>query len=138
MFSRTGGLFIVLIVGNVLAAQEPAEDRVAERKPNDLFGIGNMAQAAADLRQAGEAFERFADAAGGIGETIAASMATMSSEFDPFGYKTAFRTIGQQTQIIQQQSQMIRELQQREIERLRDENRLLTKQLEKLRRRKPR
>ena len=92
-----------------------------------------MAQAAADLRNAGEAFERFATSLGGAAETIATSLATMSSEFDPFGYKTAFRTLGQQNVMLQQQSETIRSLQDREIERLQSENARLRKKIQKLR-----
>ncbi len=60
----------------------------------------------------------------------------MSSEFDPFGYKTAFRTVGQQAEMIQQQRKIIQALQEREIERLQSQNRKLKKELQKLRQRK--
>ena len=94
-----------------------------------------MAQAAADLRNAGEAFERFATSLSGSAETIANSLATMSSEFDPFGYKTAFRTLGQQTAMLQQQRETIQSLQDREIERLQNENTRLRREIRKLRQR---
>ena len=84
-----------------------------------------MAQAAADLRKAGEAFERFANSADGLVDAIAKSLATMSSEFDPFGYKTAFRTVSKQSEMLQQQRDIIQALQEREIKRLRNENRRL-------------
>lgn len=129
-------LIFVLFVANLAFAAEPPKkpaERAASPGTNDSFGIGEMAQAAADLRKAGESFERVGKSLGRIAETIAQSLATMSSEFDPFGYKTAFRTVGQQTQIIQQQSELIRELQQREIDRLRSENKTLKKQLDQLR-----
>lgn len=92
-----------------------------------ILKFGQMAQAASDLNQAGQAFDRFGDSL----EVLAQSLADMSRGFDPFGYKTAFETIGQQNEIIQEQQQLIRELQQREIERLQLE-------LERLRRSKAR
>ena len=94
-----------------------------------------MAQAASDLKSAGEAFERFATSLDGAAEAIAASLATMSSEFDPFGYKTAFRTLGQQDAMLQQQRETIQALQDRELERLQSENTRLRSKIRKLRRR---
>ena len=114
------------------AAGEPA-DSSAPSAASGLFRVGEMAQAAADLRKAGEAFERFANALDGSVEVIAKSLATMSSEFDPFGYKTAFRTVGRQAEMIQQQGKIIEALQEREIERLQRENRRLKRELQKLR-----
>ena len=119
-----------------LSAQEETEQPANSAAPSGLSGlldVGKMAQAASDLRKAGEAFEKFGISLDGISGKLAAALATMSSEFDPFGYKTAFRTIGQQTEIIQQQNEIIRELQEREIERLRNENKSLKKQLRKRR-----
>jgi hypothetical protein len=112
--------------------EEPAKSS-ARAAATSLFQIGEIAQGAADLRKAGEAFERFAKSANGTVEIIAKSLAAMSSEFDPFGYKTAFRTIGRQAEIIQQQSKAIQTLQDREIERLRRENHNLKRQLRALR-----
>lgn len=132
----TAGLIFVLFVVNSAAVAEPPKKpakRAASSGTHDLLRIGEMAQTAADLRKAAEAFERLGNSIGSIVETTAKSLAAMSSEFDPFGYKTAFRTVGQQTQIIQQQSEMIRELQEREIKRLRSENNILRKQLDRLR-----
>jgi hypothetical protein len=59
----------------------------------------------------------------------------MSSEFDPFGYKTAFRTIGHQAEMLQAERKIIQALQEREIERLRSENSRLRKEIQKLRKR---
>ena len=59
----------------------------------------------------------------------------MSSEFDPFGYKTAFRTLGQQTAMLQQQRETIQVLQEREIERLQNDNTRLRRKIRKLRQR---
>jgi hypothetical protein len=92
-----------------------------------------MAQAVADLRKAGDSFEGVTKSLDGLVGTIAKSLATMSSEFDPFGYKTAFRTLGRQAEMIQQQQQIIQALQEREIERLRGENRNLRKELQQSR-----
>jgi hypothetical protein len=131
------GLILTLITGEVASAAELPK-KPATPKMSNLLRIGEMAQAAADLRKAGEAFERLGDAMGGIAEKIAESLAAMSSEFDPFGYKTAFRTIAQQNDFIQQQSEIIRELQDREIERLQSENAALKKQLDQPRQKKPR
>ena len=99
------GLILTLITGEVTSAAELPK-KPATPKVSDLLRIGEMAQAAADLRKAGEAFERLGDAMGGIAEKIAQSLAAMSSEFDPFGYKTAFRTIAQQNEFIQQQARL--------------------------------
>ena len=45
----------------------------------------------------------------------------ISSEFDPFGYKTAFRTVQAQNEVIERQQQLIQKLQQQEIDRLQSE-----------------
>jgi len=115
--------------------REPAKPSV-QFAANGFFRIGEMAQAAADLRSACEALERFANSPNGLVESVAKSLARMSSEFDPFGYKTAFRTVGRQAEMIQQQRKIIRALQEREIERLRSENRDLKRELQELRQRK--
>lgn len=136
MLSNTGsftiGLVLVLLVvntGSAAQAPEGSGNSPASSKSNSLLRIGEMAQAAGDLRKAAESFERLSDSLDGMVQAVAQSLAKMSSEFDPFGYKTAFRTLGQQTEIIQQQSELIRELQQQEIERLQNENQTLRKQL---------
>jgi len=131
-------MILLLFPVNSSFAEEPPQDPAkssVQSAANDLFRIGEMAQAAADLRKAGEAFERFANSPDGLVGIIAKSLATMSSEFDPFGYKTAFRTVGQQAKMIQQQGKIIHALQEREIERLRSENRELKRALQKLRQR---
>ena len=140
MFSRALslalGLVLLLIPLNRLCAEElPRNPTKASSAQDSLFRIGELAQAAADLRKAGEAFERFAILLDSLAESIAKSLATMSSEFDPFGYKTAFRTIGRQTEMLQAQRDIIQAFQQREIDRLQSENRELRRELEKLRKR---
>lgn len=119
-------LAALLLLGGRAHCQQPA--------PSSLVpGLGGMAQAATDLRKAGEAFERFALSMEGLGETVAASMAIMSSEFDPFGYKTAFRTLGEQAEMLRQQRDTIQELQQREIDRLRKQSKRLRKRMKRRR-----
>ncbi len=121
-----------------------AEDKLlgdSDTKPSattgasGFFGVGEIAKAAADLRAATESVEKILDRPDGIVAVIAESLATMSSEFDPFGYKTAFRTVAQQSEMLQSQRDIIHELQERELERLRNENRRLTKAIKKRRRR---
>ena len=132
----SAALILIPLGLRALSAQEETEQPANSAAPSGLSGrldVGKMAQAASDLRKAAEAFEKFGSSLDGISGKMAAALATMSSEFDPFGYKTAFRTIGQQTEIIQQQNEIIRELQEREIERLRNENKSLKKQLRKRR-----
>ena len=79
---------------------------------------------------------QFGQIADGMVEALSSALAEMSREFDPFGYKTAFRTIGEQNRIIQQQAEVIQRLQQREIEPLQRENRQLRKKAKKDRQKK--
>jgi hypothetical protein len=134
VFSRLVAFIAALVLFppeyDMASAQEPKKPP-ASSAPSDLFRVGDMAQAASDLRKAGEAFERFGNSLDGIAGKVSESLATMSSEFDPFGYKTAFRTIGQQMVVIQQQNEIIRELQEQETKRLRNENKSLKKRLRK-------
>ena len=140
--TQVAGMVLLLLPIHRSCAEEPPRDPAtpsvlsALSAANNLFRNGDMAQAAADLRKAGEAFERFANSADGLVETITESLATMSSEFDPFGYKTAFRTVGQQAEMIQQQGKIIQALQEQEIKRLRNENRKLKRESKKHRQRK--
>lgn len=142
MFSRSvffvAGLVALLLLPHRTCAEDPPRAQTEPPAPssgNALFRINEMAQAAGDLRNAGEAFERFAKLLNGVAETIATSLATMSSEFDPFGYKTGFRTLGQQAEMLQQQRETIQALQEREIERLQSENTRLRREIRKLRQR---
>jgi hypothetical protein len=108
----------LLLIPQTAAAEEPLPPKGPARAAlGDLFRLGEITQAAEDLKQAGQAFEQF----GVSMEVVAASMAIMSSEFDPFGYKTAFRTIDRQAETIERQHEVIRELQQQEIDRLQRE-----------------
>lgn len=115
-----------LTFGSVGRADD-SQNRGGER-PSPLEAAGELlrlgsglGRAPTDLRVAGEAAERAAGLLAGPLDSIAQALATMSSEFDPFGYKTAFRTIGQQAEIIERQQATIQELQEREILRLREE-----------------
>ena len=132
----SGLIFMSWMVGTSAAEEAPNQSAKPSVAPsaNSLFNWASIAPAAADLRKASEALERFRDVLDSL-STMTASLATMSSEFDPFGYKTAFRTLGQQTETIQQQHQMIQELQEREIARLRNENSRLKKESQKSRKR---
>jgi hypothetical protein len=81
-----------------------------------------------DLRKAAEAsqkslelLERVMPAGGELLLGVTENISRLSSEFDPFGYKTAFRTVQEQNEIIVRQQQLIQDLQQREIDRLQRE-----------------
>jgi hypothetical protein len=113
---QVAGIVFLLVPGSSSFGQELPQDSTkpaAQSTPIDLFGVGEMAQAATDLRKAGEAFERFAVAGADLAKSITKSLAIMSSEFDPFGYKTAFRTVGQQAQMLHQQREKIQTIQAR-------------------------
>ena len=127
----------IALLANPAVAQVPPKDAPSsdpKGKLVNVFGGGDMAQAAADLRKAGEAFARFGDSLEAISSTIAEAIvqssehhAIMSRAFDPFGFKTAFRTIGQQNETIQA-------LHKAETERLRKECEELKRKLGRLER----
>jgi len=134
--SLVAGMILLLFPVHASCEEEPPRETArssVQSTANAFLRIGEMADVATDLRKAAEALERFDNSPDGLVGRIATSLATMSSEFDPFGYKTAFRTVGQQAEIIQQQSEIIQALQEREIERLASQNRQLKKELRKLR-----
>jgi hypothetical protein len=121
---------IAILSGPVLA--EAAGEKAAPTKTKGnllgLLGAGDMAQAAADLRKAGEAFERFANALKAITPSItkalvegSQNLASMGHAFDPLGLKTAFT-------IIREQNQRIYALQKAEIQRLKEECQRLRKE----------
>ena len=86
---------------------------------NDLLKItGNLRDAAASAERSVEGLKEIAAEASTSVEKISHSMSQISSEFDPFGFKEGYRTVQLQTRILQRQSQVINELQQAEIERL--------------------
>lgn len=126
---------IVVIASSFAAsradAQEagpPAESAQAGSSLFERMSTRELLESAQQFRQASEALERATTAlervildGGAILVEISENVALTSSEFDPFGYKNAFRTIQQQQTIIQRQSTLIQRLQQQEIERLRHE-----------------
>jgi hypothetical protein len=90
-----------------VAPAQPAESSMA-----------TWMRAAEDLRLAAEAAERVSDKVATTVENSLFQFSESSRQFDPFGYKTAFA-------VLQQQNQTIERLMQREIRRLRTENRSL-------------
>ena len=93
----------------------------------DILGVGDMAPAAADLRKAAEAFERFGNALKTIVPTATKGLAegsrnlsNMGQAIDPLGLKAALT-------IIREQNQTIQALQQAEIRRLKEELQRLRK-----------
>ncbi len=102
------------------ASEEVSSDGSAG-KAFSMFGAGDLVQAANDFRRAAEALERFGGMLEGIVSTLSEGLvessgnhAVMSDSFDPFGFKTAFKTIREQGRAIQR-------LQKAEIRRLRKE-----------------
>ena len=94
-----------------------------------LLGAGDVGEAAADLRKAGESFERFGKALETVTPTItkgltesSQNLANIGGAFDPMGLKTAFT-------VIHEQNKIILALQQAEIERLKAECERLRKAL---------
>ena len=124
---------LLLTLNSIGRAQTPQPTPTLS---NPFAGLGNMAEAAKDLRGAGEAFERVAKIAERIAEPVAAALASISSEFDPFGYKTAFRLVGEQSEMLQRQRDTIRELQEREILRLESQAKKLKKRLKNQRKKR--
>lgn len=141
MFSRElsllfGFVFLLIPFSHSDAQESPASPAESASAPSSLFRLTGMAQSAGDLRKAGEAFERFAKSLDRLTASLGKSLATMSSEFDPFGFKTGFRTVGRQSEMLREQGDIIQALQQREIDRLQLENKSLRRDLMKLRKRK--
>ena len=115
-----------------LASAEGASKQSAPPKPKanilNMLGASDMAEAASNLRKAGEAFERFGNALKTITpETTEAlveasrNLANMGQGFDPLGLKAA-------VMVIREQNQRIYALQKAEIQRLKEECERLRKQ----------
>lgn len=119
----------VLAFPGASTAQESQSNSSASSPVVD-FGLADLADSAADARIAGEAFERFGGTLANVAVELADALARMSARFDPFGYKTAFQTLGRQSEIIQKQQALIFQLQSQQIELLRAENRRLRDQVE--------
>lgn len=133
----------VLVVANILMltgmafGQEPAgeDDGKEDVGTTNVAGLlqflnaNDILRIATELRKASESMKSFGESLNDV-STVAAeaagatskNLAAIGGEFDPFGFKTAFKTIQQQNAIIQAQSQIIMELQQKEIRRLQQEN----------------
>ena len=131
---------LCLVATTLLRAQDrpqaaPTGEKVQPKAPDlsELLklgssGAGDLLQGMSDLRKAAEAsqkslelLERIMPAGGELLLGVTENISRLSSEFDPFGYKTAFRTLQDQNEIIVRQQQLIQDLQQREIDRLQRE-----------------
>ena len=123
----------IMFLSNAALAQGTSEEVLSDGsagKAFSMFGVGDMVQAAGDFRKAAEGLERFGGMLEGIVSTLSKGLlessrnhAAMSDSFDPFGFKTAFKTIREQGQTIQR-------LQKAEIRRLRKECRQSKKRLD--------
>ncbi len=123
-----------LLANPALAQKPPTDVPASDSQPNgaDRLGAGNIVAAAADLRKAGESFERFGKSLEKVATSLitgltdsSENLAIMSSGFDPLGLKHAFVTI-------QRQNQTIRDLHRAETKRLRQECAKLRKELARL------
>ncbi len=125
---------LIMFLSNAASGQGASEKVSSDGsagKVLSMFGVGEMVQAAGDFRKAAEALERFGGMLEGIVSTLSKGLAessrnhaAMSDSFDPFGFKTAFKTIREQGQTIQR-------LQKAEIRRLRKECRQMKKRLDR-------
>jgi len=118
------GITLIMFLSYAASAQEASEKVSSEGSAGNVFNmssVGDMVKAAGDFRKAAEALERFGGMLKGIVSTLSEGLekssrnhAVMSDSFDPFGFKTAFKTIREQGRTIQR-------LQKAEIRRLRKE-----------------
>ncbi len=123
---------VIMFFSNAAMAQKTSEEVLSDASAGKVFnmsGVGDMVQAAGDFRKATEALERFGGILEGIVSTLSEGLAESSrnhaemiDSFDPFGFKTAFKTIGEQGKTIER-------LQRAEIRRLRRENRQMKRSL---------
>ncbi|MCD6395195.1 MAG: hypothetical protein J7M40_17050 [Planctomycetes bacterium] len=124
------GIAMIMFLSNAVSAQGALEEVSSGDSAGKVFGmsgVGDMVQAASDFRKATEALERFGGMLEGIISTLSKGLAesssnhaVMSDSFDPFGFKTAFKTI-------REQGQTIERLQKAEIRRLKKECRQMKK-----------
>ncbi len=124
------GIALIMFLSYAASAQgvsEKVSSDGPEGKVFNMSSVGDMVKAAGDFRKAAEALERFGAMLTGIVSTLSEGLevtsrnhAVMSDSFDPFGFKTAFKTIREQSQTIQR-------LQKAEIRRLRKECREIRK-----------
>ena len=125
---------VIMSLSYVTSAQGASEKVSSNGSAGKVFnmsGAGDMVQAAGDFWKAAEALERFGGMLEGIVSTLSEGLAessrnhaAMSDSFDPFGFKTAFKTIREQGQTIQK-------LQKAEIRRLKKESREMKKRLDR-------
>ena len=123
---------LILFLSYAASAQGASEKVSSDGSEGNVFNmssVGDMVKAAGDFRKAAEALERFGGMLKGIVSTLSEGLekssrnhAVMSDSFDPFGFKTAFKTIREQGLTIQR-------LQKAEIRRLRKECRENKKRL---------
>lgn len=133
-------VFCCFVLPSGAWAQEKQNQPAPETKPKQGAGdlstwlelgsskASELVQGVSDLRKAAEASQKSLDSLERIMPILSPlvlgtteNLSRLSSEFDPFGYKTAFRTVQSQNEVIQRQQQLIQELQQREIDRLQRE-----------------
>jgi hypothetical protein len=124
---------LIMFLGYTASAQGISDKASSDASAGNVFNmssVGDMVKAAADFRKAAEALERFGGMLKEIVPTISKGLeessrnhAVMSDSFDPFGFKTAFKTIREQGRTIQR-------LQKAEIRRLRKECRKIRKRLD--------
>ena len=139
-------LLFWLLTANLSAQTPGIEDAKEKDAPDsgasagfgsfDLFGGSNLTETSENLVEASASMERFGDSLEAVSATLIDGLARMSSGFDPLGYQGAFRTIAEQTEVIKDQQVLIYELQQREIDRLKQENEQLRRRLAKHRQQK--
>lgn len=142
---------ILVLIGTAFG-QEPAgaddgKKHVGAPSVSDLLQrakIDDIVLIATELRKASDSMKSFGESLNDVSVVTAEAAGTTSKhlaaiggEFDPFGFKKAFETIQKQNAIIQAQSQMIIELQQKEIRRLQKENKMLKQPQRQSRKRKP-
>lgn len=151
---RSGNPLAGLIALLLLTGMTCGQETTTADKPGSTGGTGGIAgllqsgsmsdvlQISSDFRTASQSLERFGESAGRIADvvgeassTTSQNLARMSEEFDPFGFKTAFKTIQQQNMLIQQQNQLIQELMQKEIDRLQQRHQRAEKQKKRKQRR---
>lgn len=140
----------ILMLTGMAFGQEPtvAEENSSARTNSiasllQSVDVSDIVQIVGELRKAGETMNSFAESfkeasvvAAEAADSTSQNLAAIGGEFDPFGFKTAFRTIQQQNAIIQAQSKIIMELQQKEIRRLKQQNQPTKRQERHSRRRK--
>jgi hypothetical protein len=123
---------LALVSGSAPGEKTQKKEVPPKGKPNvlDLLGVRDATKAAADMRKAGESFERFGNSMETTTPILSKALtestrnlADIGGAFDPIGLKTAFA-------VIREQGQTIQALQQAEIDRLKAECERLRKELD--------